>query len=260
MPTSSQRRHQRRAYELDCKIHDSAGLMVLNRLHSRSFTLNIFSTNANELNDALQLVSTPQVAIQLMAVKNRDAGTQAHREVIRLFHNFLAGAMTLVDQTRVFIREHYKGTSLDERYSAEVKIRFSDSQLHAFIQGLRNFMLHKGLPNSEQHITFTKGKDFECGIRFSREELEDFSGWKAGAREFLLTQPDKIVLLNVCSQYEEMILAFHNWLDLAIREHHHAELAELERLQTQYEEQYGRDDPPLTLDPNKYAKEHDNAG
>jgi hypothetical protein len=225
-------------------------MQVLNRLHSRSFTLNIFSMNAKELTDALKVVSTPQVAIQLMAEKNRGAGTQAHREVIRLFHNFLAGAMTLVDQTRVFIEEHYSATNLADLYKAEVTSRFASSGVHTFIQGLRNFMLHKGLPNSEQHITFTKGKDFECGIRISREELEEYNRWTSNARKFLETQPDKIVLSDICLKYEELVLTFHEWLDTKIKEHHRADLQELERLQAEYDDKYASGAPRQTLDPN----------
>ncbi len=248
MPTSSQRRHQRRSYELHCRIHDSAGMAVMNRLHSRSFTLNIFTMNAQDLLEALKLVSTPQVAIQLMAEKNCGAGTQAHREVIRLFHNFLAGAMTLVDQTRVFIAEHYEGTPIAGLYASEVANRFGDNGLHAFVQGLRNFMLHKGLPNSEQHITFTRGAaDFECGIRFSREELEQYDRWKASAREFLKRQPEKIVLLDVCSQYEELIHSFHDWLDREIREHHKVDIDEMRRLQAEYNEKYRDSEPSESL-------------
>lgn len=237
--TENQDQERRAAFELHCAILDSEGATIVDRLHERSFVLNIFTANTAELVHALELFATPEVAIKLMAVENKAAGVQSHRDVVRLFHNFLAAAMTLVDQTRVFMRKHYERTPIATLYQAEIDRRFKSNELHAFMQGLRNFMIHRGLPPSTRRITFTKGGGFECGILLSREGLYDYKNWPPLALKFLPKQAEQINLLEVCKQYAEAVVEFHEWLDDTIKEHHGDALATLRRLQKEYEGKYG---------------------
>lgn len=221
------------ADNLDLRIRNSAGMEVWKRLERRSFTLNIFLGNSRELTNALEALANPKKALHLAAHNNRQTGVQAHREVIRLFHNFLASAMTLVDQTRVFIAKHYQDTDIARLYKAQAACCFATSGLHAFVQELRNIMLHRGLPKSERHISFMNG-ELESGVRYSRDELLQCGSWKPHAREFLLSLPDKIVLLDICRQYEDLVLGFHEWLNLVIKNYHRVDLEELERVQSDY--------------------------
>ncbi len=56
-----------------------------------------------------------------MSESNREAGNQAHREINRFVHNFAAGAMTLVEHTRVLIKQNYLDTIMQEDYTERVK-------------------------------------------------------------------------------------------------------------------------------------------
>jgi hypothetical protein len=98
--------------ELLSAIHSSPGMAYLNRSHQRSFSLNIFRLNSQELIEITRRIADPNEGIRLMAQDNREAGTQTHREVTRRVHNFVAAALTLVEHTRISMREHYSGTEL----------------------------------------------------------------------------------------------------------------------------------------------------
>jgi hypothetical protein len=55
-----------------------------------------------------------------LAGRELDRNHQIMRVVNRLFHNFLAGAMTLVDHTRVFDDEFYLGTPVKKEFPNRV--------------------------------------------------------------------------------------------------------------------------------------------
>jgi hypothetical protein len=92
----------------------SKGMEYLNRAHYRSFTRNIFVGNAEQLLHALNSLTDPMAYAKSLAGQVVDRNDQIMREVNRLFHNFLAGAMTLVDHTRVFVDEFYLGNASQE--------------------------------------------------------------------------------------------------------------------------------------------------
>jgi hypothetical protein len=92
----------------------------LNRSHHRTFTLIIFRMNAQELIEITRRVNDPDEGIRLMAVDNREAGQQTHREVTRRAHNFVAAALTLVEHMRIFMRENYSGTPILDRYQTKI--------------------------------------------------------------------------------------------------------------------------------------------
>ncbi len=62
-------------------ILSSPGMAYVNRTYARTFSLNIFRRAAQELLAATHNVRDSDYGLQLMAVNNRDAGQQAHREI-----------------------------------------------------------------------------------------------------------------------------------------------------------------------------------
>ena len=115
-------------------IHSSPGAACINRSHGRSFSLNIFQRNAQELIEATRHVRDPDQGLQLMAVTNREAGQQAHREINRLVHHFVAGSMTLIEHTRQFMREHYADTAVQGAYEDRIKADFASEPVAKFVQ------------------------------------------------------------------------------------------------------------------------------
>ena len=102
--------------------------------------------NAQELIEITNRVNDPDEGLRLMSQDNREAGDQTHREVSRRVHNFVAAALTLVEHTRVFMRKHYANTSVLARFEGKISAELDNEPVVKFVQNLRNFMLHKGLP------------------------------------------------------------------------------------------------------------------
>lgn len=204
------------AADLLRKIRDSAGSGYLNRAHQRSFSLNVFQMNAVELMEAAQRVKDPDQGMALMMEKNREAGRQAHRELNRHVHNFVSSALTLVEHTRVFMRKHYAGTDLIETYEKQVTVTFAQSPVVQFVQGLRNYMLHRDLPNSSMFMKFTPKPGMtdgsgttETGVHYDTASLLDWDGWKPVARTYLEQVGAHLDLHESAQEYLTLVNQFH---------------------------------------------------
>ena len=218
-------------------IHSSRGMEHINRSRQRSFSLNIFRMNSQELIEITRRVNDPDEGLRLMYLHNREAGEQTHREFARRVHNFVAASLTLVDHTRNFMREHYSGAPVLERYQARIGAELAPDPLVRFVQDLRNFMLHKGLPNSEMFLNFesnpylSEGGVMETGIRIRSAPLLEWDKWSPPARRFIEGAGEFVDILNVAEVYTDKIGAFHNWLQGELDQLHQADLEELSALQ-----------------------------
>ncbi|WP_440531889.1 hypothetical protein [Variovorax sp. YR566] len=228
--------------DLPRQIADSAGSGYLNRAHQRSFSLNVFQMNAVELVEAAQRIKDPDQGMALMMEKNREAGLQAHRELNRHVHNFVSSALTLVEHTRVFMRRHYADTDLMTIYEKQVTATFAQSPVAQFVQGLRNYMLHKGLPNSSMFMNFTANpgaKDgsgtMKTGVSYSTVSLLEWKEWKPPARAYLEQAGEHLDLHEFAQEYLTFVNQFHGWLDAALATHHQLDLQELDHLQAKFQ-------------------------
>lgn len=224
---------------LYARIHSSPGMKFLNDLHARSFSLNIFQMNALELMEATRKVRDPDLGPPLMFEANREAGQQAHRELNRHIHNFVASAKSLVDHTRVFLKVSYAESPVLETIQLKIKSIFSESPVTAFVHDLRNYMVHKGLPNSHMFLEWHQdpsagsGPQVTSGIRFDTQSLAEWSSWTAPARRYMEQCGEHIDIHRFTDEYVVAVTRFHAWLEHTLREHHSAELAELEDLHMQ---------------------------
>lgn len=237
--------------ELTEAINSSAGMAHINRVHHRTFSLNIFKMNAQELIHAVRHVRDPDYGLQLMAQNNKEAGNQAHREINRLVHNFVAASKSLIDHTRVFIDTHYAHTSLAEAYQERITGRFANDPVSKFVQDLRNYMLHKGLPNSAMYIHFSQnpenaeGATLISGVHFSAAELLEWNGWTAPARAYILAAGEYLELPNFAEEYLDKVLELQNWLEWELEQFHATDLAVLGELEKERAGLYDEVEPTL---------------
>lgn len=232
----------RSSLEIQQAIHASAGMRFINREHGRSFSLNIFRTNARELIEALRHVSDPEHGLHLMALDNREAGTQAHREVSRRIHNFVAAAKTLVDHTRVFMKKHYDQTSIWSAYNEEVTNRFSKNPVAKFVHDLRNYMLHCGLPNSSMFVRFSQNPEepdqpsqiLTTGVGLGTEELKGWDGWTSPARAYLDSVGEEVPIELLVRTYTSQVEEFQTWIEAQLLEFHTDDIANLDLLYEEY--------------------------
>lgn len=218
-------------------IRSSRGLEHVNRSHQRTFSLNIFRMNAQELLEITRRVSDPNEGLRLMSQANREAGAQTHREVTRRVHNFVAASLTLVEHTRIFMREHYGNTPLFDRYQAKVDADLADEPLVRFVQDLRNFMLHNGLPHTEMFLNFDPNEALPgsgrltTGIRIRTAHLSTWSRWSNQARAYIEASGEFIDIRDFSEAYTQKISLLHDWLQSELDQFHEADLDHLQTLQ-----------------------------
>lgn len=223
-------------------ILSSKGMEYINRAHFRSHTLNIFKRNTDLLIEALTTLSDPERHIRDLNDENRGDRQQILKDAMWLAHNFLAGAMTLVDHTRVFVKDYYLGTTVNRQFSDMISREFSQNELTKFIQDLRNYMVHRGplpLERSLQGVPVEGGEpnlmEFTSGFYLRKEDLLKWGGWKSEAKKFLDKQNDDIELLPIVEGYKLLIDDFHARLDHLILEYHREDLGLLEKMQEAFE-------------------------
>jgi hypothetical protein len=219
------------------RIRDSRGARFLDQRHQRTFSVNLFQMNAVALMDAAQRVHDPDHGMSWMSEPNRDAGWQAHRELHRHIHNFVASALTLVEHTRSFMRASYVGSDVLRTYEARAKATFASSQTAQFVQGLRNYFLHKGMPPTRMFLRYTndsgtdRGGTTTTGVHFDTQSLLDWKDWKLPARLFLEQADGQLPIGPFVHEYTELVSGFHAWLEESLHRHHTEDLAELAGLQ-----------------------------
>lgn len=230
-----------RAYELFKQLHASPGMVYLNRRKLRAFTVNIFHGNFGELMKACEIVENPQVGLKLMSEEHRKTlGTQAHMEVMRLFHNFLAAAKSLIDHTRVFVDDYYRDTPLMQAYQQKVQADFADDPLMRFIQDLRNYMLHRGLPGGSMSLSVTRdpetnAQEMKSTVGIDKKAIATWDRWTKPSLQFLASADDEIQISQIGRAYGERVVQFAEWFDTKLHKHHGDDIAAFERLQKEYQ-------------------------
>ena len=101
--------------------------------------ISIFTFNRNfiDLDIIIKFANEDPRASIVFAQENRLAFQQYSYEVICRIHNFVAGAMSLVDHTRNLYEKLYPPKNLFPDYEERKKKDFIDDPLSQFIKGLR---------------------------------------------------------------------------------------------------------------------------
>ena len=214
------------------KIRNCEGIKCINRMKYHNDCISILKGNYAELSKELLHFEILKNALELMDQENPEATEEYHNEVSRLLHNFLASAKTLIEHTRILINKCYKGTRIFEIYSNKVKTEFADDGLSKFIQDLRNFILHRGLPYTG---LFLKA-DLETMVYLDRDSMLHWDNWTALSRIYLESQPVNIRIYDLIDEYVQKVDDFNHLLNREIKKYHEKDLKELELLRERYYE------------------------
>lgn len=229
----------RSSRELFKMLHACNGMRYKNRRKARAFTLNVFEGNLADLRKICSLIEDPKNGLRLMNASMDSGNNSAHMEALRHFHNFLAAAKSLVDQTRTFVDEYYAGTTIQNAYEQKVQSEFSQDPLAKFVQELRNYMLHRNLPASSMTINLdgienSIAKSMTTSVTINKQGIEEWKGWTKLSRQYLQQADEKIPISSISNPYSKKVLDFYCWFDLKLEKFHQVELEELRRLQKEY--------------------------
>lgn len=226
-----QQREFRKEYRRLWELRDaSEGAKVLIRSQVLANSYRVFQGNHAELYRFLSHVATPTVMAHMWAERHRYRLDYARREATRLFHNYVAAALSLADTTRGFMKKHYAGTALFGEYEKRKNRDFADAPLHRFIQRLRVYTLHYQLPPTKAMNRFKRredgGTDFDNGFWLNVDKLRESGDWTSKAQEYLETLGSEAKLTDIINDYEPVVTNFHEWLWAQIQEEHAAAIQE----------------------------------
>lgn len=223
------------------EYRSSVACQTLKRLKTFELTLGVFRKNYEEWENAIhsQEPSNPFEAIRMMSQTGWVEDFLV--EITRTFHNFVASAFTLVENTRKFYRELYEPDDKMPMYQQEIERRFVSDELSQFIDNMRQYCQHKRLPlmSVQLGIRLTpQGSETNWGVPLRKRELLDFN-WNARARRFVEAGGRSIDLWDVTRQYRDKVNEFHEWFSDQQRQIHHEEYEYAERVARRLQELSG---------------------
>jgi hypothetical protein len=220
--------------EIDREIETSEGYRMRARMNLLEKSYFIFDTNYLNLRHVLDEFEQPTVFLKLWEERTRDRFDLFIDDVIRLFHNYLAGALTLLDHMDTLRDALYGETAFSEEYQARWEERIERPALPRFMEDLLVYMLHQGLPFALAELSFGRmagGVEVDSAIRLDVDKLKEWEHWSEKGREHLGALSGKTKLHDLAKEYANTVAGFYQWFVLRQSELHHDSLERLEELE-----------------------------
>jgi hypothetical protein len=226
--------------EIDREIEASEGFRLYNKMNLLEKSYFIFDTNYLNFRHVLDEFEQPMVFLKLWEEKTRGRFDLFINDVIRLFHNYLAGATTLIDHIDTLQDGLYRKSGFSNEYQAQWEEQLGGADLPRFVEELLVYMLHQGLPLALAELNFGKvgsGVEVDSAIKLDVSKLQEWGHWSEKGREYLNTLEDKVKLDDVVREYTSVVAGFYQWFVLRQSELHREVLQELEELERKRRDQ-----------------------
>jgi len=220
--------------ELDREIEASDAYRLYSRLGLLEKSYFVFDINYMNLKHILEEFEQPMVFQRLWEEKNRNRFDLFMNDVIRLFHNYLAGAATLLDHIRTLQGDMHPGTDFSGEYRARWDEQFGDSSLPQFVEDLLAHTLHEGLPLAVAELSFGRGSggvEVNSAIKLDASKLGEWELWSKKGREYLSTLDDKVRLDDIAKEHSAVVADFYQRFVTRQTELHQKAIEELKELE-----------------------------
>lgn len=222
--------------KLDEQLRSTEGWRIRSKLDIFNISVYTFEKNNEEIVNILNEYETNyNLASEISSFNNREGLEAFLTEVIRLLHNYLASAMTLVDHTRKFFQDEYKETEFENEYNKKIAELFVQSPVSKFIQDLRNYSMHRMLPIAGASISFSAESGTKHSIYLAKKNLVSWDKWAKNSRIYLDKQDDNISLLKLVHEYTKNVIEFQTWFKERQNEIHSEAMNELKKLEKEYQ-------------------------
>lgn len=221
-------------------IMNSKAWQTQERLHKLRAPFYVLTRNHEELQQFLSMYETRERAPYESMAIYRENKQFIHLEIGRLLLNLLASAKAYVEYIRGLIRSNYQGESFYQSYKEQINIRFGDSDLVAFVEGLRNYTLHYALPASGALMQMFSSIEDDCTTqdRFTfyldRDVL--LSEWRWKGKPYLESSGEKLIISEFEQEYYSLVAEFHSWLEHKLYDLHKGELEWLYKKASEHDE------------------------
>jgi hypothetical protein len=215
----------KRVLELHDELQSMPEFQLLQKIQTFQLSLEVFEGNYRDLRRLLDWQSQHPDAQELWHLRNRHLLEAFQKEVARLLHNFVAGAASLIDHTRLHHRELYADSGQLPEYDAEVSARFLNNPLANFIKGLRQYCQHYRVPPLVARMSYSaEPPSSSSTVLLDKKKLMEFSGWSAPAIKYLDQQGDSPQLLEAIAGYHDLVGEFYRWFSGMQRHIHKSDL------------------------------------
>jgi hypothetical protein len=191
----------------------------------------VFDKNWEELSKIFRISKDTELTLKIMGTEKRESLDLVLSELTRRLHNFVASALSLRDITQKAIPAWYKNDEFLESYKKRQREHFGDNEIRAFVQCLRNYMIHGSRPGIFSHweLKVNPGPIIHT-FRLDKEEFLAQKDWfNQKARSYIQgLQQEKEDIESVMTAYYESIKSFHFWLFNSLQEKHASDLDWLE--------------------------------
>lgn len=206
--------------QLQDELRNSPEYEIVRELQGHDLSVFIFDRNYQRLLHMRRALSENPDAKTLMYARNHDLLMEFLSEIIRMIHNFVASAMSLIDHTRRIYNTHYRDSNLIPEYEKVKNETFVKDPLSCFVRDLRKYCQHYKAPNIEFETYFeTMQHEPKYTFFLLRDDLLAFRDWSSLAKNFL-KEKEKVDVLEVAGLYRERVLKFHHWFSIKRREIH----------------------------------------
>jgi hypothetical protein len=212
-----QRRRQlgARLQELQEQRKASDGHHIMSKLNAFQNAYRVLAGNHLEMEQFLDYVAQPDVAMSMWDVRHRERLDRATWEASRHFHNYVASAILLFRVMDMFVSEIADAT-LRQECEAYVKDKLGEEPLHGFIQGLHDYSLNKRVPVAKASMNLTRreagGHDFDSYFVLDITVLKDWDGWTSEGQGFLDSLEKDVRLTELLDSYTPLLSELNEWV------------------------------------------------
>ncbi len=198
---------------------------LLAELQGLDVSIYTFDRNFADLCRVISFLSDDPRAEPLFWLKNRDQLMSVLRDVIRLLHNLVASAISLIDHTRRLHRKLYASSGEFSDYQSRVDHDFARDPLAQFVKCLRQYCQHYKAPQLDITVSWRQGDEKPTRtVNLLARDLQTFDDWTAEARKYLDTIQEKIGVLTVATDYRNKVIGFYEWFQSRQQEIHSEEI------------------------------------
>lgn len=218
------------------EVRNSKEYKVIKEIRENEISFRLFLRNYRELKRLLDITEDLHTAIKLGDKEKRNVHNIIMEEITFLLHNYVASAMSLVDNTRRHNQRIYeeKYPTIFKEIQEEIDKRFANNETHQIIQGLRNYTLHRKLPVVGRVMyAYENASNFEAKYSISTDSLLEWDEWKPLAKKKLnelknLSIEERFIghlkrdisISQLVTDHHKEVVSFYEWLGNKQKEWH----------------------------------------
>lgn len=185
----------------------------------------LFRRNHEELNKLQKQFNMPMNfnELALQTNKGQEIAQDTILEFTRLLHNFLASSNMLIDVTRRWVEQQFKGSEFRIMYKDETSKKFTNNVQAQFLKDLRNFTLHRTLPLAIPELRMQQVDEHHLrsslGIVLLKDYLLEWDNWsELGRMQIQMAFKGEVDIQTIIDQHFDNETKFMQWLFWKIRE------------------------------------------